>query len=219
MLIFKYDNSKYNFEEELQGLFGVDDLSSVHLLDEKLTTSEKLTQQNEAETFFHKKFYSKLKNWPSFMKMYDDFIENEASKHFSEDFLCQRAPSFRVQVPNQTAVSKWHYDNDKDHGHPEWEINFQVAITDAFGTNCTWIESVPGLKDFKPIELKKNEYAIFDGNRCTHGNKYNETGMSRISFDFRVLPLNRFDSLNKKISFYGKEFSPEGYYRLIKKKV
>jgi len=73
------------------------------------------------------------------------------------------------------------------------------------------------LKDFKPIELKKDQYAIFDGNRCTHGNKFNETGKSRITFDFRVLPMNRFDATKKKVSFYGKEFTPESYYRLIKK--
>jgi hypothetical protein len=44
--------------------------------------------------------------------------------------------------------------------HPEWEINFQVALTDIYDTQATWVESVPGLKDFSPMEMKYGEYYI-----------------------------------------------------------
>ena len=89
------------------------------------------------------------------------FVRNEVSQYFSEDFVYQSFPSFRIQLPHEKAIHYWHYDNDKEHMHPEWEINFQIAITDMSDANCIWIETVPGLKDFKPMILKYGEYSIF----------------------------------------------------------
>tara|TARA_R110000744_G_scaffold45650_5_gene101190 strand:+ start:166 stop:843 length:678 start_codon:yes stop_codon:yes gene_type:complete len=214
----KYDITKYNFDKHVKGCYNIGDLTKLHLLDLDLCNSEILTQDNEAETFFHKRFYQKLNDgWSELTNAFHSFVENEVSPLFDGDFLYQQFPSYRVQVPNQIAVSNWHYDNDEDHNHPEWEINFQIAITDMFDTNCMWIESVPGLGDFQPVELEYGEFAIFNGNRCRHGNKQNNTEFTRVSFDFRVLPYNRFDPDNIKYSYYRKPFADGGYYRLFSK--
>ena len=210
-----YDTNKYQFDKLVRSCYNIEDLTKLHLLDSKLCEGPALTQENEAETFFHKTFYGS--DLREITQVFDRFIRDEISALFEEDFLYQAFPSYRVQVPNQVAVSNWHYDNDEDHNHPEWEINFQIAVTNMYGNNCMWIESVPGLGDFAPLEINHGEYAIFDGNRCRHGNKQNTTGASRVSLDFRILPYSRFDPDNIKYSYYGKPFADGGYYKLFKK--
>lgn len=175
---------------------------------------------NEASTKFHKTFYNHLnsKSGKDIKDWYNRFIAEHVSPWFSESFLYQRSPSFRIHLPNLQAISKWHYDSDKDHGHPLWEINFHVPVTEAYGSNAVWIESIPGLRDYSPIELKVNQYAIFDGNRCTHGNKINKTENTRISFDFRIIPLHLYD---KRVILYSattkKKFAIGEYYELFEK--
>ena len=125
---------------------------------------------DEASTKFHKKFYSFLNSKKStqFIDWYHSFIRHDVSPWFNESFLYQKTPSFRIHLPNLQAISKWHYDSDKDHGHPLWEINFHIAVTDIFASNAVWIETVPGLKDYSPIVMESGNYTIFDGNRCPH---------------------------------------------------
>jgi len=146
--------------------------------------------------------------------MYDRFVEEEIRPDFGEDFIYQSLPSFRIHLPNDRAIHKWHYDSDEDHMHPHWEINIQVPLTGVFGTNATWLESVPGLGDFHPVEMKYGQYTIFDGNRCKHGNQINTTGVCRVGFDFRVLPISRYDpkELNETATT-GRKFIIGDYYR------
>tara|TARA_Y100000593_G_C4265860_1_gene314709 strand:+ start:233 stop:904 length:672 start_codon:yes stop_codon:yes gene_type:complete len=213
-----YDITNYNFDTMVSSLYGVENLDELHNLDTSLTEAKPLEQKNEAETYFHNKFYSKLNDgWQEIRDAYENFIQNEVSVLFDEDFLYQKFPSFRVQVPNQTAVSKWHYDSDEDHGHPDWEINFQLALTVMRDTSATWVETIPGLGDFKPMELEVGQYSIFNGNKCRHGNRSNETGKSRVSMDFRVLPISRHNPDTEKSSYYGRKFIDGGYYKRYRK--
>ena len=217
--IRKYNYDNYNFNRMIADLFAVDTLTKLHFLESDLCDVDLLEQSNEAETFFHNKFYDKLREgWPEIEKTYEDFVLNEVSPLFKEDFLYQQFPSFRVQVPNQMAVSKWHYDSDKDHRHPDWEINFQIPLTIMYSTSATWIESVPGLNDFSPMNLSLGEFAIFNGNKCRHGNKINKTNKTRVSLDFRVLPISRHNKETDKKSYYGRKFVEGGYYKRFRKK-
>jgi ectoine hydroxylase-related dioxygenase (phytanoyl-CoA dioxygenase family) len=215
-----YASDKYNFESMILSLYNIKNLQELHLLDKELGSAAPLEQKNEAETYFHDKFYSKLRNgWKEIEDAFEKFVADEVSPLFDEDFLYQVFPSFRVQVPNQTAVSKWHYDSDEDHGHPDWEINFQIALTKMQDSSACWIETVPGLGDFSPMNLELGEFVIFNGNKCRHGNHSNETGKTRVSFDFRVLPINRYDESTDKSSFYGRKFVDGEYYKRYRKRV
>tara|TARA_R110000765_G_scaffold418200_1_gene521472 strand:+ start:660 stop:1418 length:759 start_codon:yes stop_codon:yes gene_type:complete len=239
-VIKQYNSKVYPFQDIVAKLFNVDDLSKVHILDLELTKQEPLVQENEAETFFHKTFYGKLnEGWKELTDTYESFIKNELSKHIKGSFVYQKTPTFRAHVPNQTAVSKWHYDSDPNHGHPDWEINIQIPLTVMRGTAATWVETVPGLGNYESMDMKYGEYVIFDGNRCTHGNYPNNTDKTRVSFDFRIIPCRKYDGygnntyttfktnniedksihgdvtkLNTPSSFYGRKWdtSPEGYY-------
>ena len=127
----------------------------------------------------------------------------------------QAFPSFRVHIPNDQAIHKWHHDSDENHNHPDWEINFQVALTKMWDSNAMWLESVPGLGDFKPVEMEVGDYTIFYGNKCAHGNKENKTGKTRVSIDFRVLPYDKYDESSAKNSATaGTKFVIGQYYNL-----
>ena len=212
-----YDIKEYSFCDIVEDIFKVNDLSNFHVERKDLIPNYKLEFDNESKTVIHEKFYNNL---DLISEPYEKFIANEVAPYFDEDFVYQKTPTFRAHLPEEQAIHYWHYDADEDHRHPFWEINFQIAITDMFKTNCTWVESVPGLKDFHPMEMKYGEYAIFNGNRCLHGNKVNTTGKTRMSFDFRVMPFSRYLPQENAKNFSATRNSPfiiGGYYELFEK--
>ena len=219
--ILKYDKQRYKFTQEIEKIFNVSDLTLLHKHRHELFPDYELGFHNEVKTDYHKLFYSVLNDETKnhdIKKAYRLFIEEVVSPFFSQSFCYQGFPSFRVHLPDKKAVNKWHYDSDKDHKHPEGEINFQIALTDSANTQAMWIETVPGLKDFFPVNLKKDEFVIFNGNKCTHGNKPNETDLTRVSMDFRVLPLERYDpESNKASAEKGTKFVVGSYYKFFEK--
>ena len=216
---YNYDVSKYSFAKLIAEAFEVDDLTTLHESRVDLMPDEKLNFNTETKTKFHEAFYKRLDSgWPEIVDAYELFIREEVAPRLDEDFVYQTFPTFRIHIPDDQAIHYWHYDSDSNHTHPDWEINFQIAVTDMQKTSCTWVESVPGLKDFRPMEMKRGEYIIFNGNKCTHGNRVNKTGKSRISFDFRVLPFSRYVSENQvKSATASKRFIVGDYYKLFKK--
>ena len=214
---YSYSTLTYPFKELIQDLYNVKQLQKIHIHLKDMLPKNELNFTNEASTLFHKKFYSKLNSdWEEFIKIYKKFIYEEVSKIVNKPFLYQYLPSYRVHLPNYQAIHKWHFDSDKDHKHPEGEINFCVPITQMKDSNSIWIESSPGKKDFKPMRLEYGNYMCFDGNKCTHGNKKNETENTRISFDFRILPFSKYNknSSNNSVSTK-KRFVIGEYYNLV----
>ena len=67
----------------------------------------------------------------------------------SEDFLYQKFPTFRVHLPNNIAVGKFH--KDADFGHPKGEINFIIPLTDSYGSASVWVESEENKADFAEV--------------------------------------------------------------------
>ena len=132
-------------------------------------------------------------NWIEFYELYDNFIHTEIVKVVNEPFHYQKWPSFRVHIPSDQAIHTWHCDGDPLHKHPPGEINFFLPLTKCYGTNTIWVESEPWKLDFKPIELDYGEYHMFNGNQCLHGNKPNKTNLTRVSFDFRIMPVSKYD--------------------------
>lgn len=152
----------------------------------------------DSDTEFHRKFYNKLNNnWTEIKEEYSRFITNVVLPFLDlEEALVQKFPSFRVQLPNNVAVVVNHYDSDTLHQHPTGEINFIYALTDMFDTNTVYVEKMPLLEEYEPILLKAGETICFNGNKCKHHNKINQTGKTRVSWDFRILPLNYYKENN-----------------------
>ncbi len=213
--IHSYNIKKYPFKELIQRLYDIDNLEKLHELRPELLPSEKLKFENEASTKFHKIFYDKLNNkWEKFISIYENFIKDEVSSFIKEPFAYQYLPSYRVQIPNDQAVHKWHFDSDQDHKHPDGEINFCIAITKMKDTTAIWSESEPGKKDFFPMEINYGQFFNFNGNKCTHGNKTNMSNDVRISLDFRILPKSKYvDGYSKESVTNKKKFLIGEYYR------
>jgi hypothetical protein len=219
MLTFDYSIEKYNFIKIVSDFFKVDPLENLHIFYSDI--DKNFEWKEESSSIFHKMFYEKLSlgnsnEWKEIVDVYDSFVKNELNKHIFGDFVVQKFPSFRIQLPNSKAINKWHFDSDEDHRHPEGEINIQIPLTVMHDSSATWIESIPGMKNFTPINMFSGQYTIFNGNKCTHGNKVNKTGLTRLSFDFRVIGREKLESQQTKMSATTKtKFSVGGYYKEI----
>ena len=150
-------------------------------------------------------------------ELYDKFAREVILPYLNlDEALIQVYPNFRVQLPNNVAVVVDHYDSDDKHHHPLGEVNFIMALTDMYDTNTIWTEKTCRFRDFVPLEQKAGECTSFGGNTHTHYNKVNKTGETRVSFDFRILPLNYYDSDTRLRSVTTNQHYVEGgYYKRI----
>ena len=103
------------------------------------------------------------------------------------------------------------FHKDKHYRDPDWadkvrELNYFVPLTKAYGSNTLWAETEEDKGDFIPFESDYGECTEWHGSLLTHGNKINETNVTRVSFDFRVIPKSRYvpsehASINMKLPF------------------
>ncbi|MEZ0375114.1 MAG: hypothetical protein ACAI44_38870 [Candidatus Sericytochromatia bacterium] len=185
-----YDIQKYPFISLVCEVFGVKDLSLLHLERQDLLPSAELSFDNESKTGFHSSYYARQNNgWPGMRETYRNFVADLIGPWLGEPVYFQAMPTFRIHLPEQKAIHKWHYDSDSDHGHPLGELNYQIALTPMLPESATWCETRPRAEDFFPMVLLPGQFLQFNGNLCTHGNKKNTSGKTRVSLDFRVLPL------------------------------
>ena len=211
--ILAFDKKKFDFDLILKDLFEVKELEKLHLKHASDNGIKPISK--DTHTFAHKAFYNKINNgWPYFENLYkkfvNEFVLNALGK---ERVYYQTFPNFRISFPGNVAVSTWHKDSDSENLHPRGEINFFLPVTKSFDTNTIWIESKPDKNDFKPINMKFGEIFIFNGGECTHGNKTNNTGSTRISFDFRIMPLENYNPEYKgRTRTKNLEFKPGQYY-------
>ena len=131
----------------------------------------------------------------SFQQTLHQFVRTVVAKVLNcgpDDILYQRKPTLRVVVPSVKAVGHPHV--DYDYHHQPGEINIWIPVTNVYGTNTLYSESKPGQKDFKPFVCNNGEAVSFWGNQCTHYTVPNETDVTRVSLDFRVIEKKRFNT-------------------------
>ncbi len=201
-----YNKQKYNFDIILAKLFNIE---SIELLHKKINSNNEFNADlgKDSESYYHKLFYKEIKNLNSNLrKTWEIFISEEIRSHFPNEkcLIIQKLPNIRIHIPNGVAIKRWHCDSDKDHKHPLGEVNCVMPFTKMYDSNSLWRESVQGKGDFKPFKLKFGEMVYWDGNTCIHGNKINNTDITRISFDFRVFFKDKYE---KYISNSNKTFS------------
>lgn len=202
-----YDIQKYPFLPILKMIFGISDLSQAHTHHQ----FELLRRENDQQTPFHKAYYD---NFSLIKPIYEDFISEVVKPIFGEAVVYQKIPTFRIQIPNNVGVGEWH--KDKQYNHNQSEVNFFLPFTPAYDTNTIWVESEEDKGDFAPIYSEYGEFVQWMGIHLTHGNKINQTNASRVSVDFRVIPLSQWkvqdgSSINTKV-----KFDIGGYYELCK---
>ena len=158
-----------------------------------------------------------------FHKVYDLFErKNDQStiwhKCFYDKIVYQKIPTLRVHLPNNVSVGEFHKDKhyrDKNWAEKVQELNYFVPLTKAYGTNTIWAETEEDKGDFQEISANYGECVEWSASKLTHGNKQNLTSITRVSFDFRVVPKSRYIesdhlTINTKIPF-----GIGGYYEVM----
>lgn len=220
---YKYNIQKYSFHEKIQKIFNTDQpLEIIHITKSSI---DQLTFNNDTSTDYHKVYY----NSPYYNEMiesYNQFIIDNVLPIFNEDIVVQKEPSFRIHLPNNTALGKCTTDTDSeiigmhcdgDYNHPSEEINFMLSITGQEETNSCYIESQPNKGDFFPVKIDKGDFMSFYGNKCRHYNKKNLTGKTRISIDFRVIPYSQYKETDLMAVHSNRKFCIGGYFKLLRK--
>jgi hypothetical protein len=212
----KFDKEKFPFDKMIGNLYD-DDLDK--LFDGLDHSNKKLGE--DTDSVFHKIFYDHLRSgFPEFIELYKKFIKEVICPLFPEEeyIIYQKTPSFRVTQPGGKAVYVPHSDGDALHKHPSGEINIFLPLTKSFGNNSMYLESIPGLGDYEPIEMEFGEILLFYGNKQRHFNKLNDTKVTRCSFDFRVVPPVNYESnYSLESATMKNKFVIGGYYNTMHK--
>ena len=214
----QYSVEAYNFINLLKDLYGVESLELLHegLVSEYLVPDGVNGVGKCTHSVFHRKLYDKLDSgWEEIESLYKKFILEVVKPLFPQEdkLIYQAFPSYRIQYPNNKAVTTVHTDSDENHQHPWGEINFIIPLTEMRDSSAPWVESFPGVGDHSPMEGRPQDLFIWDGNKCSHFNKANKTGKTRISFDFRVIPSKFYDPTYEACSATkGKRFVIGEYY-------
>ena len=213
----EYNVNDYKFIEILKKLFTKLNITELNESHTKANNEYELFTMlgKDSNTEFHDIFYNELHDgWKEMKNEYEKFVKEVVLPFLElDEALVQTFPSFRVHLPNNVAIVINHYDSDENHKHPTGEINFIYAFTEMFDTNTVYVEKMPLLDEYNPILLKEGETICFNGNKCKHHNKVNDTGKTRISWDFRILPLNYYNPENSLESVTtNTKYVDGGYY-------
>lgn len=190
--------------DDVRDALRVTNLAGIHNL-EHYGQLERATDQ---KTRWHKAFYAACAHGEIDFAPLIAF----ARRVVGEPIVYQRVPTFRVCFPGNVGVGEFHRDRDYNHGRDE--INFWLPLTDVHAENSVWIESAEGREDFTPTPMKFGEILIFDGANLKHGNSGGDCGLTRVSFDFRVVPRRLFvpradATINTGMRF---DAAPGGYF-------
>jgi hypothetical protein len=167
------------------------------------------------------------------LEVYEQMIREYIAPMFKDDVIIyQKRPTFRVHLPNNVAVPSdvggdperpgLHY--DAQFNHPLGEINFWVPFTRTTEYNTVWTESERDKGDFHPVLIDNGNILQFYGNQVWHYNRINRGDATRVSFDFRVIPLSEYrDDAEVKCSVQtGRRFTvgdaPMDYYSTFDKR-
>lgn len=199
----RYDLAKFNFPEEVAKVLGVADLALL----QPPPGLGLATRETDQQAPDYDVFYSRFE---CMRQLYDTFVTEVAGPIIGEPYCYQAVPTLRIHYPNNVAVGEFH--KDSDYYHPDGELNVWLPLTPAWGSNTLWVEFEPGR--VRPVGAVPGDVIVFDAVNTSHGNKVNVTRSTRVSFDFRCLPLSRYRPSDQRSINSGLRFSIGEYYRL-----
>ena len=189
--IYSYDLEQYNFSKIISDYLEIDNLAQLQSSLEESTDTANSLYKNMEQSPVYQQLYSCLnaEEGHLFYDTYERFVREVIRPQYDEPIFYQKKPTHRILFRDTPGVSRFH--RDRDYGHSTAEINYFVPQTSAFGTNTVWIESEEGKEDFAPLEMEAGQFARFNGASLAHGAQVNTSDKSRVSFDFRIIPLSR----------------------------
>lgn len=179
MLRFEYDTVRYDFRTELCGLLGVDDLERLH---EAPAPRPGLTLA-QRNGLMVKVLYDRRS--ARLDPLFHAFVNGVLEPLVGPIVSFQARACLRVHMPGMASISAFH--RDRDWGQLDDVQNVWLPFTPVSGNNALWVESAPGRGDHAPISLDYGEGVIFAGAVLEHGSVPNDTSVTRVSADFRVM--------------------------------
>lgn len=159
---------------------------------------ELLQKGTDQSTIFHKAIYSSFDD-PNYC--FTEFCVNyrklslevlvilKDQTGYKGEWAIQRFPTIRIQFPNNLSVFEFH--RDSNYSHPIGEINCFYAINNCYKSSALHVERNLGFEDYVPLNLNPGQYALLNTSIYKHGDILNETKKTRISMDFRFIPISK----------------------------
>lgn len=199
-LILEFDPQDYPFADVVREILGLPAVQDLRLLHRSSLGTEMLVDKSGASINYYQSKWNRDRDktpaergaaFERFDELYRKFLRNVISPSIEGNDLArvvfQRAPTLRVYPPGgETAMGAFHC--DENYHHQPSELNLWMPLSlEVSGTNSLWVESAPGLGDYKPLELRYGQ--CFRGylNKCRHGCHPNNSNITRVSLDFRVV--------------------------------
>ena len=203
-ITYRYELEKYPFREELEKLFGIE-LQDLHLW---LGDFEKFDRKNDQQTIVHRVFYSNYSN--IIEPIYKDFITNFLSQIIDFPFSYQVIPTFRLGLPGNRFVGEYH--TDAKYNHPDFELNFNMGLSNNLKPCCLMSEKVSNTNEFYPLECENGEIFSFNHIDCVHGSEINTTDQTMVSMDFRVAMIPFYREIDAKSVNMNSSFKIGDYF-------
>ena len=208
MEYIEYNIEDYPFRKIIEEVLQTKDLERIH----SMADYDLFVKGTDQSTIWHKRYYDNL---DKFLPLYDKFINKVIKPSFGEDIVYQKIPTFRTQLVKNLGVFEFH--RDRDYAHNEEERNFFLPFTDAYATNTIWVESEEDKADYSPMTTLYGQVVKWNGNSLMHGNKQNTTSNTRVSVDFRCIPLSKYSEEEGAAAIYSKmKFKIGDYYNVTK---
>lgn len=181
-------------------MLGVDDLSALH------GDGPRWTDRDDQMSTWHRTFYD---NIDMLTDLYRSFVYIVIAPLMGESFFYQKVPTFRVHLPGNVAVGNFH--TDATYHHPLGETTFWTPMTPARDTSSVWIADDDDV--LRAPSVMPGDIVEFSAVTRRHGNQLNTSGHSRVSFDFRCLPVRLLPDVEGPPSEHAKlRFIPGEYY-------
>ena len=199
---------------------GLNDLTSLH----RFLPPAQLLKGTDQATLFHKVIYKDFDDPNSILiagyrKLVASIAPNVAIQYgvCPELLAVQTYPTVRIQTPNNISVFEFH--RDSDYNHPLAETNCFYALTRCLDSSALQVEQTLGMGDYLPLNLRPESIAILNTSIFSHGDLPNLMNYTRVSFDFRFLPLSALGSsqLAKFSLSSSRPFSLGGYFTQLSK--
>lgn len=183
--IFAYDTARWDLRSIVADFFGTDALETLHL--------DPRWNPRDADLALPHHFVTR-NSWDVSKALREAVTERSMALIHSLVFdhiagfvgpirSLQPEAMMRVNFHGSRAILRFH--RDEEYGQRPNLVNIWLPVTRTHGSNSMYVESAPGLSDFKPVELEYGEGFMFYGTEMVHGTLDNLSGGTRISYDFR----------------------------------
>ena len=181
MLVLSYPLDRIDFRPWACAVLGVEHLERLHELPDPKPFADYVERLSHYSGLLRESFHAVEHLYLALV----DIVAEE----FGGLSLRQRPPSIRCHLAGANTASSMHRDGDPKYGISPGILNCWVPLTEVSATNSLYVESSPGAGDHRPVSLRPGQMMVFDAYHLEHGSLANESGRTRVSFDFRFVPV------------------------------